>query len=87
MAFLEAKPEDTVDTIHDAIRGIVQQMQDVGLEASCEVNEYDSAVEVRILLPKDRFIRKEMSSIDSTASRSILSIFFLKRIFSLRVRK
>ena len=36
----------------NAIRGIVQQLRDTGLEASCEVCEYESAVEMRVVLPK-----------------------------------
>jgi hypothetical protein len=36
----------------NAIRGIVQQMRDTGLDARCEVSEYDSAVEMRLVLPK-----------------------------------
>ena len=38
----------------NAIRGIVQQMRDTGLNAQCEVREYESATEVRILLPGRR---------------------------------
>ena len=36
----------------NAIRGIVQQLRDTGLETSCEVREYETAVEMRIMLPK-----------------------------------
>ena len=36
----------------NAIRGIVQQMRDTGLPAQCEVSEYESAIEVRIVLPR-----------------------------------
>ena len=52
-----AAPRRVISMVRDerlyinAIRGIVQQMQDVGLAAQYEVNEYDSGVEVRILLP------------------------------------
>ena len=55
-----AAPRRVISVVRDerlyinAIRGIVQQMQDVGLAAQYEVNEYDSGVEVRILLPRDR---------------------------------
>lgn len=38
----------------NAIRGIVEQMRDTGLAAQCEVNEYESAVEVRVVLPRNR---------------------------------
>ena len=36
----------------NAIRGVVQQMRDTGLDASCEVREYETAVEMRVVLPK-----------------------------------
>ena len=38
----------------NAIRGIVQQMRDTGLDARCEVSEYESAIELRVVLPKLR---------------------------------
>ena len=37
----------------NAIRGIVGQLCDTGVQAKCEVSEYDSAVEVRIVLPRN----------------------------------
>lgn len=36
----------------NAIRGIVDQMRDTGLNAQCEIREYESAIEVRVLLPR-----------------------------------
>lgn len=36
----------------NAIRGIVEQMRDTGLDADCQVSDYDSAVEVRVVLQK-----------------------------------
>ena len=53
-----APPPRTISLSRDprlygnAIRGIVQQMRDTGLDARCEVSEYDSAVEMRLVLPK-----------------------------------
>ena len=38
----------------NAIRGIVDQLRDTGLDAKCEVNEYDSAVEIRVVMPRGR---------------------------------
>lgn len=38
----------------NAIRGIVEQLRDTGLDAKCEVNEYDSAVEIRVVMPRKR---------------------------------
>lgn len=38
----------------NAIRGIVEQLRDTGLDARCEVNEYDSAVEIRVVMPRKR---------------------------------
>lgn len=37
----------------NAIRGIVRQMRDTGIDAQCEVTEYDTAVELRVVLPRD----------------------------------
>ena len=42
----------------NAIRGIVQQMRDTGLDARCEVYEYESAVEMRLVLPKSALRKK-----------------------------
>lgn len=36
----------------NAIRGIVEQLRDTGVEAQCDVREYESAVEVRVVLPR-----------------------------------
>ena len=36
----------------NAIRGIVDQMRDTGLAAEYQVNEFDSAVEVRVVVQK-----------------------------------
>jgi len=36
----------------NAIRGIVEQMRDTGLDARCEITEFESAVEVRVMLPR-----------------------------------
>ena len=36
----------------NAIRGIVQQLRDTGLDARCEVCDYETAVELRVVLPK-----------------------------------
>lgn len=44
----------------NAIRGIVGQLCDTGVQAQCEVSEYDSAVEVRIVLPRNA--RKKTSN-------------------------
>lgn len=38
----------------NAIRGIVEQLCDTGLDAKCEVNEYDSAVEIRVVMPRGK---------------------------------
>lgn len=38
----------------NAIRGIVDQLRDTGLDAKCEVNEYDSAVEIRVVMPRGK---------------------------------
>ena len=38
----------------NAIRGIVEQLRDTGIDAQCEVSEYDSAVEIRVLMPRGR---------------------------------
>ena len=38
----------------NAIRGIVDQVRDTGIEAQCEVSEYDSAVEIRVVMPRGR---------------------------------
>ena len=46
MAFLEAKPEDTVDTIHDAIRGIVRSTR------SGEQNSTDDSMDMFNRLPR-----------------------------------
>ena len=36
----------------NAIRGIVQQLLDTGVETSCEGREHETAVEMRVMLPK-----------------------------------
>jgi len=36
----------------NAIRGIVEQLRDTGFDVKCEVNEYDSAVEIRVVMPR-----------------------------------
>lgn len=36
----------------NAIRGIVEQLRDTGIDAQCEVSEYDSAVEIRVVMPR-----------------------------------
>lgn len=36
----------------NAIRGVVQQLRDTGVDAVCEVSEFDAAVEIRVVLPK-----------------------------------
>lgn len=38
----------------NAIRGIVQQMRDTGVDARCDVTEYESCVELRVVLPRGR---------------------------------
>lgn len=53
-----APPRRIISMVRDprlyinAIRGIVEQMRDTGLSAECEVSEFDSAVEVRVVLQK-----------------------------------
>lgn len=46
----------------NAIRGIVGQLCDTGIAAQCEVSEYDSAVEVRIVLPRNASADKKSSA-------------------------
>lgn len=36
----------------NAIRGVVQQLRDTGVNAQCDVTHYDSAIEIRVVLPK-----------------------------------
>lgn len=38
----------------NAIRGIVEQLRDTGVDAKYDVNEYDSAVEIRIVMPREK---------------------------------
>lgn len=53
-----APPRRVISLVRDhrlyinAIRGIVEQMQGAGMEAQCEVSEFESAVEVRVVLPR-----------------------------------
>lgn len=42
----------------NAIRGIVDQLRDTGMDAKCEVNEYDSAVEIRVVMPRNKTNKK-----------------------------
>ncbi len=55
---LPAPPRRVISLVRDhrlyinAIRGIVEQMQGAGMDAQCEVSEYESAVEVRVVLPR-----------------------------------
>lgn len=59
----------------NAIRGIVGQLCDTGVQAQCEVSEYDSAVEVRIVLPRNARQKNKQRGVNLLTVCSSFPIF------------